>query len=139
MLLYQVLARKNFKTGEQLFFPQIASCSAIGFDEICNEIAAKCTLTRPDVEAVLIDLEEHIVMHLKEGQTVRLGRLGSYRLSIKSQGAFDTYDEAVQKGHKSFQCVRVHFTPGAYIRRALSMNNLTFANVKQTKKVEPST
>lgn len=139
MLLYQVLARKNFKTGDQQFFPQIAPCSAIGFDEICSEIAAKCTLTRPDVEAVLIDLEEHIVMHLKEGQTVRLGRLGSYRLSIKSQGAFNTYDEAAQKSQKSFRCVRVHFTPGAYIRRALSMNNLTFANVNKTKKVQPAT
>ncbi len=134
MLLYQVLARKHFETGETLYYPQIATCSPVDFDEICSEIAAKCTLTRPDVEAVLIDLEEHIVMHLKEGQTVRLGRLGSFRLSLHNEGAFDTYDDAVQYSQKGFQSVRVHFTPGAYIRRALNINNLTFVNANPIKK-----
>lgn len=134
MLLYQSMARRNFKTGEKLYYPQIATCNAVDFDDVCNEIAAKCTLTRPDVEAVLIDLEEHIVMHLKEGQTVRLGRLGSFRLSIKNQSTSESLNEAIAVGAKSIKNVKVHFTPGVYIRRALSMNNLTFGNAESAKK-----
>lgn len=133
MLLYQVLARKNFRTGNSIYYPQIASCTPVDFDEICSEIAAKCTLTRPDVEAVLIDLEEHILLHLKEGQTVRLGRLGSFRLSLHNEGAFATPEDAVQYSQSGFQSVKVRFTPGTYIRRALSLKNLTFSNIHPTK------
>lgn len=130
MLFFRPMLRRNFTTQEKLYYPQIAPCPTVDFDDVCNEITAKCTLTRADVEAVLIDLEEHITAHLKEGYTVRLGRLGSFRVTARVRTC-SSAEAAAKEGASLIKRLPVRFTPGAYLRQMLAVDRLTFVNVRK--------
>lgn len=55
--LYKPLARKNFKTGENMFYPAPLPAAVTDFELLAAEISAKCTLTRADAMGVLKELE----------------------------------------------------------------------------------
>ena len=54
--LYKPLARKNFKTGENMFYPAPLPAAVTNFEQLAAEISAKCTLTRADAMGVLKEL-----------------------------------------------------------------------------------
>jgi len=95
----------------------------IDFDYLATEIIDNCTVTEADCLAVLVSFEKQIIKHLQQGKIVRLGRLGSFQVGIRSEGK-ETADEVsalavIQK--------RVVFRPGTRMRTML--NNLKFSKV----------
>lgn len=82
--LYKPLIRKNFKTGEKMYYPAPLPAAITNFEQLAAEISAKCTLTRADAMGVLKELERQVLHALLSGYTVRLGSLGSFRLTAKS-------------------------------------------------------
>ena len=63
---------------------------------------------------------------LENGNTVRLGDLGSFRLTMKSQGA-PTAAEAKKKGAQLIKQVNVQFTKSTTMRDTLDARLLEFA------------
>ncbi len=74
-----------------------------------------CTVNGADIRAVLYALVEAMQSSLSNGQAVRLGELGSLRVSIGSEG------KATEKeiNSSSIKNAKVIFTPGKDIKKML--------------------
>ena len=131
MLTYHVIRRKNIKTGDILFYPQLVTAAADDRVKIIERIEKKCTLASADVKAVVDALEVEIIDCLQQGRSIRLGDLGSFRPSLRCG-----------KGVKEEQSVspamikRVHivFHPSSRIRRALSVKDHAVSFYRRDKK-----
>lgn len=77
--------RKNPITQDLAWYPAISINANVGVNEIIYGIVEKCTLTKVDVKAVLIALEEVVIEQLKAGNSVRFGNLGSFRPTLRTQ------------------------------------------------------
>jgi predicted histone-like DNA-binding protein len=55
--------------------------------DFANEIAGRSSLTRGDIENVLINFLDELPTFLKVGMSVKLGDFGTVRLGLSSEGA----------------------------------------------------
>lgn len=125
MVKYVIRAKKNPVTKEVKYYPQIAPVTPVTLAQIVKRIEKRSTVSSADVKAVLDALQYEVIEALQDGNSVRLGDLGSFRLSIKSNGS-DTLDEARSKGAKAIKAVSVQFTKSVAMREALSPSNVAF-------------
>ena len=88
-------------------------------EDLAEIVAMQCTVSPADCYAVLIALESNIVRELKSGRIVHLGKLGSYRVSISSEGK-NTADEVIPSSIKK---AKVLFRPGLGFREMLKNLN----------------
>lgn len=93
MISWKKIQRRNPQNGTLAWYPTISVNSAVSADDVIVGIVEKCTLTKVDVKAVLIALEEVIIEQLKNGNSVRFGNLGSFRPTLKTRA----WDEDEQK------------------------------------------
>lgn len=117
---YKVGPRKNPQTGEFLYYGSIVLNNSVDLETIAKEIAAQNTLTPTDVTGVLVSLQEFIVMHMRNGQSVRFGYLGSFRPTISTKGV--NSPELFRINHH-IKAVRTRFTPGSFLRFEMSPKN----------------
>ena len=92
-----------------------------------ERIQQNCTVTKADVHAVLVALEDVIILALKSGEIVRLGDLGTFQIGVSSKGAVTEEDFNVSLIKKA----RIKFRPGV----ALSSFLTTLSYAKVPKKV----
>lgn len=119
---YKVVERKKPGTQDFKYYGTVVLGEPVGLRAIVKEIEEKCTLTQPDILAVLSALESAIAAKLRNGQAVRFGTLGSFRPTITSKGAVSANTWAVNM----IKRVRAVFTPSAQLKRDLSPKNCTF-------------
>ena len=83
--------------------------------ELTKDIEKMCTVKGADIRAVLYALVDAMQSSLSNGQAVRLGELGSLRVSIGSDG------KATEKevNASSIKNPKVIFTPGKDIKKML--------------------
>lgn len=62
---------------------------------------------------------------LQNGNSVRLGDLGSFRLSIKADGS-ETSAEAKKRGANAIKAVDIQYTKSTAMRDVLSVSNAEF-------------
>lgn len=119
MLKYTIVARNNPKNDTMLYTGQLVSATPVGLDELSEDISNECTVTVHDVKAVLSAMERHIARQLRNGNSVRLGDLGSFhaRLHCKTEAQFDAFSADNLIG------LRVRFTPSRGLRYQLSKDN----------------
>ena len=89
-----------------------------------------CTVTRADVMAVLIALEDVVSDSLSNGEIVRLGELGSLQVSLSGEGATtkdDYHDGLIQKA-------KILFRSGRTLSNMLT--SLRYEKVEQKYKKE---
>lgn len=87
----------------------------IGMNEIAKEIEGRSALSTGDVQSVLSNLVEMMPLFLKLGQTIKLEGLGSFRITVKSEGT-DTPEELNAHHVKS---VKLIFQPSIELKRSL--------------------
>lgn len=75
---YKVEKRRDNINHRDLYIPQPAGGQPVDIKDICMQISDKCTLTNADIVAVVTALEDSIGRHLANGNSVRLGSLGSF-------------------------------------------------------------
>lgn len=121
-MLYKIVEKKKPGTQDFKYYGTIVLGEPVGLRAIVKEIEEKCTLTQPDILAVLSALESAIAAKLRNGQAVRFGTLGSFRPTITSKGAATAPTWAVNM----IKRVRAVFTPSAQLKRDLSLKNCTF-------------
>lgn len=115
MISYVVRAKKNPVTQVVKYYPQVAPVKPLHLDDIAEKISAQCTVTEHDVKAVLSALQEQILIALREGNSVRLGDLGSFRLTIKGK-ACNTKEEVTVD---AIERLRVRYTMSARLSATL--------------------
>ena len=90
MINYKAIKRQNPQNkGEYKWYPSIVLTNPMLLDELAEAIALNCTVTAHDIKAVLSAMQEQIIFALRQGRSVRLGDLGSFRLTISGKGEAD--------------------------------------------------
>lgn len=98
------------------YYAHVQSSGDITLRELAQRIQQSCTVTKADVFAVLVALEDVMIDALKNSEIVRLGDLGTLRLSVSSQGT-----ATEEEFHES--CItdaRILFRPGVGLEGALT-------------------
>lgn len=105
------------------YYGHVQANGDVNIREMSERIQATCTVTKADVYAVLVALEDVITEALKGGEIVRLGDLGTFQIGISSKGALteEDYDTSLIKK------ARINFRPGTALVGILS--NLTYQKV----------
>ena len=97
----------NEKLG--LYYPLAVTVGKpVSTKEVAERLAQISTVSRSDVMAVLGDLAGVLADFMKQGKSVRLDGLGTFRYTISSEGVADKEDFDFQKQVKA---VRVSFIP----------------------------
>ena len=120
---YSVIPRINprDRETEPKFYAQVKLSGDVSLREMCERIQQSCTVTKADVHAVLVAMEDVIVDALKGGEIIRLGDLGTLRVSLSSKGALTEKEYTNSLITKS----RIIFRPGSILSEALANLNYT--------------
>ena len=125
MIKYVIRAKKNPIAKSVKYYPQIAPTTPVTLAQIVKRIEKRSTVSSADVKAVLDALQYEVIEALQNGNSVRLGDLGSFRLSIKANGS-DSSAEARKTGANAIKAVNVQFTKSTAMRDALSPSGVEF-------------
>lgn len=106
---YKIERRRDNINHRDLYIPQPVAGQPIGVDEIARQINEMCTVTPADVAAVLQALQDVIARNLKQGNSVRLGKVGSFSLKMSATAA--TTPEEVSAENIKEVGVRFYATP----------------------------
>jgi predicted histone-like DNA-binding protein len=129
MIKYNLISRKNPLTKEFQWHGIAVPVTPVMLDQIAEEISSQCTLTAHDIKAVISALEEVTFKHLRNGESVRLGDLGSFHARLASKGAVSEEDFTVE----NFRGIKVRFVPSSKLRFELSIKNPDVRLVKAQK------
>lgn len=118
-ILYSKRKLKTFNNSNVRYAIISKALGAVGINELAQEMAAESTVTRHDIKAVISSLEDHILANLRRGNTVKLGDLGSFSLTLKSALTEVPTDvnPSLVKG------VKVRFTPSKAFKNAVRPDN----------------
>ena len=125
MINYKAIQRKNPLNDEVKWYPAIVLGNPVLLDE------------EHDIKAVLSALQEQIVLALKQGRSVRLGDLGSFRLTMSGRG-----EESAEKvTEQSIESLRVQFRASGDMNDALQVKarGISFHKVKESEEQETET
>ena len=128
MIKYLLISRKNPITKEYGYHASAIPVTPVKLEEIAENISATCTVNSADVKAVLDALQTQVIRCLRNGQSVRLGDLGSFHARISSKAAAT---EEEFEGEKNIRAVLVRFTPSSKMRYELSPKNPNMSLVRQ--------
>ena len=135
---YSVVPRINprDKDASPKFYACAQASGDISIREMSERIQQSCTVTKADVQAVLVALEDVIIDALKSGEIVRLGDLGTFQIGLSSGGALteDDYNTSLIKK------ARINFRPGialSGILTSLSYSKVAKRPVKADGEEEP--
>ena len=128
MLKYYVTSKKNPVNSDVKWYATAATPEPVSIEEIGADIAQMCTVTEPDILAVLKALQLKMKQHLMNGRSVRLGIIGSFRPTLHSAGApsADTFSAG------NINRVSLQWVPDSVLRRAVAVGapGMTFTQVK---------
>ena len=114
---YSLVERGNPRdpNAPKKFYAQVQFSGEVTLRELAEEIANISTVSVIDTKAVLESLLEVIPKHIKDGEIVRLGDLGSFAITLKSDGA-DTADGFTSSMIKR---IKVLFKPGKIFKNEM--------------------
>ena len=132
---YSVAPRINPRDKEAApkYYGRVQANGDVNIREMSERIQQTCTVHKADVQAVLLALEDVITDALKGGEIVRLGDLGTLRVSLSSKGAL------TEKEYNTSLITRkrILFRPGTVLSEAMA--NLTFMKLKEKSDNEEET
>ena len=118
------------RESEPKFYGNVKTSGDINIREMAERVQQSCTVTKADVHAVLVALEDVISESLQKGEIVRLMDIGTLRVGISTKGALkeeEFNDSLIKK-------VRILFRPGTALQEAIA--NLNFTKVKRVVEEE---
>ena len=135
MIPYIVKSMKKPGTDEKKFYIQVAPTVPLTLEQIAKHISSRCTVTETDCLAVLNELETEVITAARNGNSVRLGKLGSFRPTISSAGVATAADVKLS----NVKAVRCRFNPGSRLRAALHLSNEAVRFIKRDSIVKDAT
>jgi predicted histone-like DNA-binding protein len=114
---YRVIQRANplNPKGAKKMYASPVNAGKLTLSDFAKEIAGRSSLTRGDIENVLINFLEELPTFLKIGMSIQLGGFGTLRLSLSSEGV----DEDKEFTVAHIKGVKVIFTPGPEFKEVL--------------------
>lgn len=111
--------------GNIKYYAAIVNQNERGIDKITTVVSEGSTVSGADIRAVIYGSMEAVTGFLSDGDIVRLGDFGTFRLSLSSAGEDAPEDVSVA----SIKGARIIFTPGATFKNMLK--TLQFEKEKQ--------
>ena len=99
---------------------------------MAERIQSTCTVTKADVYAVLVSLEDVVKDAIENGEIVRLGDLCTLQVGLSGNGTL-TEEEFADTHIKK---ARINFRPGPVLAGALETLKFTKVPIKYTKDTE---
>ena len=131
---YSVVPRVNPRDKEAApkFYAQAQARGDVNIREMATRIQGSCTVTKADVYAVLVALEDVIMEALQNGKIVRLGELGTFQVSLSGKGAVtsEDYDTSLIKK------ARINFRPGLSLAGMLDTLSFSKVAIKYQKETD---
>lgn len=109
--------------GDKKFYANTVTNGELTLEKLTTRIEKNSTVGGADIRAVLYSLVEVMQDALDDGSIVRLGELGSLRISISSTGEAEEKDVSMHS-IKGAKCI---FTPGKELKQMLK--NLEYQKV----------
>ncbi|MBN1112148.1 MAG: hypothetical protein JXA53_04460 [Bacteroidales bacterium] len=106
--------------GEKKFYANAVTSGELSLEDLIKGVEKISTVSGADISAVIYGLVDFMQASLADGKIVRLGKLGSLRVSISSNGE----DSADKVTSRSIKGAKALFTPGKDLKFIL--NNLTY-------------
>ncbi len=103
-------------TAPKKHYAKATNASITDLSELAELVALNSSMSKPDCYAVLMGLETFVIRELRRGRNVRLGELGTYKISLSAEGK-ETEDEVSSTTIKK---ARINFTPGQGLKDMLS-------------------
>jgi predicted histone-like DNA-binding protein len=97
--------------------------------KLCKLISARSSMSGADVKAILDSLNWVMDLELQAGNIVQVGELGSFRLSISSEGTENESDYKTSKVKKA----RILFAPGNSLRKSVQDVSFKLDDVETVK------
>ena len=126
MINLTIKGKKNFKLDKKQYYPQVAPATPIGLNDIAEQIEKQSTVSLADIKGVLDALQEVTLEAIRDGYSVRLGDLGSFRPTLR---AAQTRENAEDVTAADIKDVRVRYTPSVALTRRLQLRNVQL-NIK---------
>jgi predicted histone-like DNA-binding protein len=101
--------------GKKMFYAMAVSGGESTMEDITNAIERRCTVSGADIRAVLYAIAEVTTEFLHSGMIVRIGELGSFRLSLSSEGR----ERPEEVNASIIRSASILFSPGLRIKRSL--------------------
>ena len=111
------------RNGEKLWFPKLTGASQVDQYDIAEIMEKRTTASGPDLLVILTGLVELIPELLLSGKTIKLNRLGTFRLHAKVEPASAPEEVTV----KNIKELRISFRPDNVIKRKLKNCHITKA------------
>ena len=124
-ILYKVIGRTQPGVaggGQIKYYAGIKREREVTLREMVKEISSRSTVTTADAFAVIENFLELVPKFLRNGRTVNLGQLGSFKVNISSKG----YESPEDVGNYSIKRNKISFLPSGEMRESM-------AGVKYTK------
>lgn len=96
------------------WYARAVHTGTVGIDELADEMQANCTVKRADIVAVLSELVETMKRHLQLSHRVKLERLGTFKIGMRTAPA-DTVKDFTAGGN--VKSVHVLFQPETKIEK----------------------
>ena len=112
----KVIGNRNPRKLDELkYYATTVSRGDTDLEMLSELVSDQTSMTKADCYGVLIALEHNIIQELKNGNIVRLGSLGSYQISVSSDGTLHKKDFKA----KNIKKARILFRPGKGLKNML--------------------
>ena len=129
-ILYSAVQRANpSKRDEVLWYPVLKRISKLSEREVALQISEETTLNPKEAEISIYQLEKILVRSLLNGQTVSLGEIGTFSLTVKATGSATAEEVSARSVNK----IMLRFRPSDNLRYKL--NQATLSPVKSLDSV----
>lgn len=120
----------NFTNGK--YYAKVLRGATVNIATLAERIQERCTVTRPDIKAVIDALVTAMNESLQAGEKVYLEGFGYFFLSILSKGAHSEEEFDINKNLKAIRC---RFLPVATRDSATGAVTRTFTSGVKLRKV----
>jgi predicted histone-like DNA-binding protein len=97
--LYQLNNTKNKSNG--LWFARPCISDTLGVDKLAEKIQNRCTVTHPDIVAVISALVDAMREGLQDGKRIYIDRFGTFKVGIHCTGAKTAKEFSIASNVKS--------------------------------------
>lgn len=121
---YHVVSRENPQNREiSKFYPSLEYDSEIDITHLSDEISYASSINSSDVRAVIESFLMFIPQHIMNGNTVRLGDFGIFKIGIQTKGEVN----ADEVSGNNIRRTHILFRPGAALLSKIQ--NMKFTKV----------
>ena len=106
------------KKTEKKFYANAVNAGRKTLRDISRDIAGRSSLTRGDIDNVLLNFVECLPAYLRDGFSVQLSEFGTMRLTLSSEGSLTEKAFNIEKIKP-----RVTFTPSTELKKELADNS----------------